>query len=150
MVNARTLDVLTSSALSKIIGVDVGITDAFHTSEGQAIGSFQSAIDFYQTEVEASFGKLSVLRNRKQQLRWFLKKHKDVLTEDVIRNLRKRMDHLEKDIRQSKAPYRKKRHYHQLIEQTIRSAVDTYIKSLHGDKTILTAMELLDIKEFNN
>ena len=76
-----------------------------------SIGSFQSAIDFYQTEVEASFGKLSVLRNRKQQLRWFLKKHKDVLTEDVIRNLRKLMDHLEKDIRQSKAPYRKKRHY---------------------------------------
>lgn len=140
----------TSAEHSKIIGVDVGITDAFHTSEGQAIGSFQSAIDFYQTEVEASFGKLSVLRNRKQQLRWFLKKHKDVLPEDVIRNLRKRMDHLEKDIRQSKAPYRKKRHYHQLIEQTIRCAVDTYIKSLHGDKTILTAMELLDIKEFNN
>ena len=26
----------------------------------------------------------------------------------------------------------------------------TYIKSFHGDKTILTAMELLDIKEFNN
>lgn len=134
---------------SKVIGVDVGITDAFHTSDGQAIGSFQPAIDFYQKEVELSFGKLSTLRNRKQQLHRFLKKHKAVLPEDVIRNLRKRMDHLEKAIRQAKAPYRKKRHYHQLIEQTIRSAVDTYIKSLHGDKTILTAMELLDIKEFN-
>lgn len=134
---------------SAVIGVDVGITDAFHTSDGQAIGSFQTAIDFYQTEVEPCFGKLSVLRNRKQQLRRFLKKHKDVLPEAVSHNLRKRMDHLEKDIRQAKTPYRKKRHYYQIIEQTIRSAVDTYIESLHGDKTILTAMELLDIKEFN-
>lgn len=134
---------------SKVIGVDVGITDAFHTSDGQAIESFQPAIDFYQTEVEPSFGKLSALRNRKQQLRRFLKKHKAELPEAVSHNLRKRMDHLEKDIRQSKAPYRKKRHYYQIIEQTIRSAVDTYIESLHGDKTILTAMELLDIKEFN-
>ena len=134
---------------SKVIGVDVGITDAFHTSDGQAIESFQPAIDFYQTEVEPSFGKLSALRNRKQQLRRFLKKHKTELPETVIHNLRKRMDHLEKDIRQAKTPYRKKRHYYQIIEQTIRSAVDTYIESLHGDKTILTAMELLDIKEFN-
>ena len=139
----------TPEEYSAVIGVDVGITDAFHTSDGQAIGSFQTAIDFYQTEVEPCFGKLSVLRNRKQQLRRFLKKHKDVLPEAVSHNLRKRMDHLEKDIRQSKAPYRKKRHYYQIIEQTIRSAVDTYIESLHGDKTILTAMELLDIKEFN-
>ena len=134
---------------SKVIGVDVGITDAFHTSDGQAIGSFQSAIDFYQTEVEPSFAKLSVLRNRKQQLHRFLKKHKAVLPEAVIHNLRKRMDHLEKDIRQAKAPCRKKRHYYQMIEHTICNAVDTYIESLHGDKTILTAMELLDIKEFN-
>ena len=139
----------TPEEYSAVIGVDVGITDAFHTSDGQAIGSFQTAIDFYQTEVEPCFGKLSVLRNRKQQLRRFLKKHKDVLPEAVIHNLRKRMDHLEKDIRQAKAPCRKKRHYYQMIEHTICNAVDTYIESLHGDKTILTAMELLDIKEFN-
>lgn len=139
----------TPEEYSAVVGVDVGITDAFHTSDGQAIESFQPAIDFYQTEVEPSFGKLSALRNRKQQLHRFLKKHKAVLSETVIHNLRKRMDHLEKDIRQAKAPYRKKRHYYQIIEQTIRSAVDTYIESLHGDKTILTAMELLDIKEFN-
>ena len=134
---------------SAVIGVDVGITDAFHTSEGQAIESFQPVIDFYQTEVEPAFGNLSTLRNRKQQLRRFLKKHKGALPEKVILNLRKRMDHLEKDIRQAHAPYRKKRHYYQLVEHTIRNAVDTYIESLHGDKTVLTAMELLDIKEFN-
>lgn len=61
---------------SAVIGVDVGITDAFHTSEGQAIESFQPVIEFYQTEVEPAFGNLSTLRNRKQQLRRFLKKHK--------------------------------------------------------------------------
>ena len=59
------------------------------------------------------------------------------------------MDHLEKDIRQAHAPYRKKRHYYQLVEHTIRNAVNTYIESLNGDKSVLTAMELLDIKEFN-
>lgn len=52
---------------SAVIGVDVGITDAFHTSEGQAIESFQPVIEFYQTEVEPAFGNLSALRNRKQQ-----------------------------------------------------------------------------------
>lgn len=134
---------------SAVIGVDVGITDAFHTSEGQAIESFQPVIEFYQTEVEPAFGKLSTLRNRKQQLRRFLKKHKGVLPEKVILNLRKRIDHLEKDIRQAHAPYRRKRHYYQLVEYTVRNAVNTYIESLNGDKTVLTAMELLDIKEFN-
>ena len=61
--------------------------DAFHTSEGQAIESFQPVIEFYQTEVEPAFGNLSTLRNRKQQLRRFLKKHK-VLPEKVILDLR--------------------------------------------------------------
>ena len=71
------------------------------------------------------------------------------MPEKVILDLRKRIDHLEKDIRQAHAPYRKKRHYYQLVEHTIRNAVDAYIESLNGDKTVLTAMELLDIKEFN-
>ena len=39
--------------------------------------------------------------------------------------------------------------WHGLFPHPIHNAVDTYIESLHGDKTVLTAMELPDIKEFN-
>lgn len=39
---------------SKIIGVDTGISDAFHTSEDKAIGSMGPVIDFYKNDVRKS------------------------------------------------------------------------------------------------
>ena len=53
---------------SKIIGVDTGISDAFHTSEDKAIGSMSPVIDFYKNDVEKSFASLSDMRNKKRKI----------------------------------------------------------------------------------
>lgn len=67
---------------SKMIGVDTGISDAFHTSDNKAIGSMSPVIDFYKNVVETSFASLSDMRNKKRSIRHYLRRHKN-LPEDV-------------------------------------------------------------------
>ena len=44
-------------ATTNCIGVDTGISDCFHTSDGRAIGSMSPVIDFYHEEVEPAFAE---------------------------------------------------------------------------------------------
>lgn len=131
------------------IGVDVGINDMLHTSDGNVFGSFQEDEAFYKTVVEPAFADLSSVRNKKRAIRIFLKKHKKNLPDDVIKHLRDKMDLLERIIRKTNAPYRKKRRYYAQMDHHIKEAVDAYIDSLHGDTSVCTAIELLDIKKFD-
>ena len=132
-------------SVSEVKGVDTGILDAFHTSDNKAIGSMKKALDFYFSEVEPAFAYLSDLRNKKRNIRHYLKTHK--LPEDVRKELLVKIDRLEHMIREAEAPYRKNRHYHQMLDKEIRDSVDTYIASISKD--VLTSLEKLDIKEFN-
>lgn len=132
---------------SKIIGVDTGISDAFHTSEDKAIGSMSSVIDFYKNDVEKSFASLSDMRNKKRKISHYLRRHKN-LPEDVRRSLLQKMDRLDQMIRKAETPHRKNRRYYGMLEHEIKSSIDNYIKSI--DYETLTVLEKLDIKEFNN
>ena len=132
---------------SKIIGVDTGISDAFHTSENKAIGSMSPVIDFYKNDVEKSFASLSDMRNKKRKISHYLRRHEN-LPEDVRRSLIQKMDRLDQMIQKAEAPYRKNRHYYGILEHEIKSSIDRYIKSI--DHETLTVLEKLDIKEFNN
>lgn len=125
-------------------GVDVGITDAFCTSDGRHIGSMKDVINFYHKEVEPSFAELSSLRNKKRKICYYLRHH--TLPEDVRRSLIQKVNRLEQIIRTAEAPYRKKRHYYAMLDHEIRVAVKTYMGSLTQDT--LTVLEKLDIKEF--
>ena len=129
---------------SETIGVDVGITDSLHTSEGQAIGSMKTVLDFYHKEVETAFAELSNLRNKKRSISHYLRTHE--LPEDVGRSLIRKMDRLEHQIQVMDSPYRKKRHYYAMLDREIKDSVDAY---LHGiTKDTLTVLEKLDMKEF--
>lgn len=139
---------LMETSVKSYRGVDVGIVDMLHTSDDKVFGSFQEAENFYKNEVEPAFARSSSIRNKKCAIRHFLKTHKDTLPDDVKRSLRSCMDRLDKELRKEKAPYRKKRHYYQMQEQGIKSAVSDYIASLDGDKSICTAIEFLDITGF--
>ena len=132
---------------SKIIGVDTGISDAFHTSGDKAIGSMSPVIDFYKNDVEKSFASLSDMRNKKRKISHYLRRHEN-LPEDVRRSLIQKMDRLDQMIQKAEAPYRKNRHYYGMLEHEIKSSIDSYIKSI--DHETLTVLEKLDIKEFNN
>ena len=63
------------------------------------------------------------------------------------RSLIKKMDKLNRMIQKANAPYRKKRHYYQMLDKEIKDAVLSYVSSL--DKETITVLELLDIREFN-
>ena len=132
-------------ATTNCIGVDTGISDCFHTSDGRAIGSMSPVIDFYHEAVEPAFAELANLRNKKRKIKHFLRKHD--LPEDVRRSLIKKMDKLNRMIQKANAPYRKKRHYYQMLDKEIKDAVLSYVSSL--DKETITVLELLDIREFN-
>lgn len=132
---------------SKIIGVDTGISDAFHTSEDKAIGSMGPVIDFYKNDVEKSFASLSDMRNKKRKISHYLRRHEN-LPEDVRRSLIQKMDRLDQMVQKAEAPHRKNRHYYGMLEHEVKSSIDSYIKSI--DHETLTVLEKLDIKEFNN
>ena len=127
-------------------GVDTGITDCFYTSSGKAFGTMKEVIEFYKGTVEPSFEGLSDLRNKKKAIKHYLHSSKN-LSEDVRRSLIAKMDKLEGQIRTTNTPYRKKRHYYQLLEQEIKRSVSAYVNSISPDTT--TVIEKLDIKEFN-
>lgn len=132
---------------SKIIGVDTGISDAFHTSEDKAIGSMGPVIDFYKNDVEKSFASLSDMRNKKRKISHYLRRHEN-LPEDVRRSLIQKMDRLDQMVQKAEAPHRKSRRYYGMLEHEVKSSIDSYIKSI--DHETLTVLEKLDIKEFNN
>lgn len=132
---------------SKIIGVDTGISDAFHTSEDKAIGSMGPVIDFYKNDVEKSFASLSDMRNKKRKISHYLRRHEN-LPEDVRRSLIQKMDRLDQMIQKAEAPHRKNRRYYGMLEHEVKSSIGGYIKSI--DHETLTVLEKLDIKEFNS
>lgn len=125
---------------SKIIGVDTGISDAFHTSEDKAIGSMSPVIDFYKNDVEKSFASLSDMRNKKRKISHYLRRHEN-LPEDVRRSLIQKMDRLDQMVQKAEAPHRKNRRYYGMLEHEIKSSIDSYIKSI--DHETLTVLENL-------
>lgn len=127
---------------SKIIGVDTGISDAFHTSEDKAIGSMSPVINFYKDDVEKSFASLSNMRNKKRKISHYLRRHEN-LPEDARRSLIQKMDKLDQMIQKAEAPHRKNRRYYNMLEHEIKSSIDSYIKSI--DNKTLTVLEKLDI-----
>ena len=132
---------------SKTIGIDTGISDAFHTSEDKAIGSMSPVIDFYKNDVEKSFASLSDMRNKKRKISHYLRRHEN-LTEDVRRSLIQKMDRLDQMIQKAEVPHRKNRRYCGMLEHEIKTSIDSYIKSI--DHETLMVLEKLDIREFNS
>lgn len=128
------------------MGVDTGIKDSFFLSDGRSIGSMKEVIDYYHHDVEPAFAQLSSLRNKKRNISYYVRHHKN-LPADVRRSLIQKMDNLEHMIRTADAPYRKKRTYYNMLNHEIKQNVKTYMSFITHDT--LTVLELLDIKEFN-
>ncbi len=129
-------------------GVDVGITDALHASEAGAIGSLKDAVDFYKTAVEPGFAELSALRNKKRKLCRYLAAHPDV-PDEVRSRIRSKVDRLDSMLSHSEKAYRRNRHYKEMLQHTVKQSVSAYIDSLNGDRSVVTVLEKLDIREFN-
>lgn len=131
-------------ATDKVIGVDTGISDTLHLSEGGPIGSMKEVIGFYKDTVEPAFAGLSDIRNKKRSILHYLHTHD--LPEDVRRSLIRKADRLEHMLQTAKSAFRKNRHYHQMLDREVTAAVKIYIHKISHDT--LTVIEKLDIKEF--
>ncbi len=103
-------------------------------------------LDFYKKVVEPSFAGLSDLRNKKANLLHYIRHHN--LPDQVKKQLLAKVDRLETMMRNMDAPYRKNRHYQQMLNHEIASDVQKYISSI--DQSTLTVLERLDIKEFKS
>ena len=137
-----------TNSFTTVNGVDTGIIDILYVSDGQHFGSFAELIDFYKRSVEPKQGYLSSLRNKKRCIRYYYQKHKDTLPQNIKEQLIRKMDNLDKMIKQNKVAKRMNNRYYQMFDQIIKKAVTDYAKTLQ--KGTLTAIELLDIKEFED
>ena len=129
-----------------VIGVDAGIIDALSVSDGKTYGSMKNPLDFYKDVVEPAFAEFFKLRNKKNSISHYLRSHPN-LPDDERRFLIRKMDNLEHMVQTMDAPYRKKRRYYSILDETISKSVKAYVGSL--SKNVLTVIEQLDIKEFN-
>ena len=129
---------------AETVGVDVGITDSFHTSDGRQIGSMKEVIGFYHDTVEPSFAGQSGLRNKIRKISHYLHSHD--LSDDVRRSLIEKMDRLSHMMQTMKAPYHQRRAYDHRLDAEIASAVHGYLQGLSHDT--LTVLEKLDMREF--
>lgn len=101
-----------------ICGVDTGIKDCFYCSDGRSIGTMDSVISFYKKTVEPSFGELSSLRNKKRKILYYVRHHKN-LNSEVKEYLLAKVDRLHHMTQVAKAPYRRKRHYYQMLNHEV-------------------------------
>ena len=111
-----------------MIGVDIGITDALYTSDDRQIGSMKEVLNFYHDTVEPAFAELSGLRNKIRSISFYLCTHD--LPDDVRRSLIEKMDRLSTMMQTMDAPYRKKRHYYDMLNTAIAAAVITMMRTM--------------------
>lgn len=130
---------------SVVNGVDTGIADALHVSDGSTYGSMSGVIGYYKEQVEPAFAGLSHLRDKKSHISHYMRTHPSI-PEDVRRSLIRKMDRLDHMIQTMGAPYRKKRRYYGMLDEAVSKTVKRYIRNLPPDT--LTVLEALDIKEF--
>lgn len=142
-------DIESSKEITSYNGVDTGMSDAFHTSDDVVFGSFIENIDFYKKKVEPALAEINKLKKKKAFLKKQLRLRKNELTETQIKQYRDKIDHIEKNIRQNKVTKKYLNKYHNETDKIINQVCNEYIASLNQDKSIMTVLEKLDIKEFD-
>ena len=145
-------EITTSKEIFEYLGVDTGISDMFHTSNDISIGSCYSNEVFYKDFVEPALAEINKLKIKKKKLKDYLHKHKKDLSDKQIKQHLDKINHIETNIRQNKKSKKLLNKYHNQTEQFINQACNEYIdylKKQKNSKSIMTVLELLDMKEFN-
>ena len=145
-------EITTSKEIFEYLGVDTGISDMFHTSNDIAIGSCYPNEVFYKDFVEPALAEINKLKIKKKKLKDYLHKHKNDLSDEQIKQHLDKINHIETNIRQNKKSKKLLNKYHNKTEQLINQSCNEYIDYLRkqkNSKSIMTVLELLDIKEFN-
>ena len=127
------------------LGVDTGITDMLYTSDNSKFGSFTFIIADYDKNVLPLFNEMNKLREKKRKLKKTLKR---TLPDDIKKNIIAKIDRIETNIKSCKKLQRELNKHQATQSKLIKDTVESYINSLPNKSTV-TVLELLDIKEFN-
>lgn len=134
------------SSKKELRGVDIGITDLMYDSENNSYGSFIEVNQIYNNKVLPEQAKLNTLRNTMKKYQKEI--HKKYTPNHRKVALRKKIFNINSMIMKNKSLSRALKSYYHKQDETISSAIKSYLSSIKGSKTI-TILEEIDIKEFN-
>lgn len=128
-----------------ILGVDMGITDLFYTSQNKSYGSFIGMTKFYEEVLEPKLKKRSSLRNKMRQYQKQLKKTPCPLRQTVLKT---KISNMANMLNGKKKLNQCKRKYAHAVDVKINEAVKGLFEDVKK-QDILVSMESLDITEFD-
>lgn len=138
--------VKTKSKESKLVGIDLGITDLIYTSNNSSYGSYSKVTQFYDKKVLPEDKKLNNLRNLMKK---YQKELRNKNTHPIRKEyLRKKICHINTMIQQNKKANRIRRSYKHLQEVELSNSIKSYFKEIKGTGTT-TVIEDINIIEFD-
>lgn len=128
-----------------VLGIDIGITDLFYSSEEKKYGTFTGMTTFYDEVLEPKLKKRSSLRNKMRRYQKELK-----ITSCSIRKneLKTKIFNIATMLNGKKSLSKRRRKYAHAVDIKINEAVKGLFEDVKKQK-VLVSMESLDITEFD-
>ena len=132
---------------SKVVGIDVGITDLIYTSEGDSFESYSNMDDIYQETVGEKLKNRSNLANKMKE---YQKELQNQLTSQKRKEyLREKIYNISRNLEGKNQLKRLRRSYYHKVDKKISQAIKAIVNK-YKDKKVTIAIEDLDIIEFDN
>lgn len=128
-----------------LLGVDLGITDLFHTSTKNKYGTFTGMVKRYESAVEEKLGNRSSLRNKRREYQRQLKRTSNPREKD---RLRRKIKNVSDSLNGKKSLQKRRRSYAHVVDMEIGKASKQLFHEIRGKK-YLPVFEDLDIVTFD-
>lgn len=132
---------------SKVVGIDVGITDLIYTSEADSFESYSKMDDIYQETIGEKLKNRSNLANKMKE---YQKELQNQLTSQKRKEyLRKKIYNISRNLEGKNQLNRLRRSYYHKVDKKISQAIKAIVNR-YKDKKVTIAIEDLDIMEFDD
>lgn len=128
-----------------VLGIDMGITDLFYTSQNKPYGTFSGMNTLYEEVLEPKLKKRSSLRNKMRRYQKELKKTTCLLRQNT---LKRKIFNMANMLNGKKRLNQCKRKYAHAADMKINEAVKGLFEDVKKQH-VLVSMESLDITEFD-
>lgn len=127
-----------------LLGIDLGITDLFHTSTKNKYGTFTGMVNRYESAIEKNLGNRSSLRNKRREYQRQLKRTINPLEKD---RLRRKIKNISDSLNGKKSLQKRRRSYAHVVDMEIGKASKQLFREIRENK-YLPVFEDLNIAEF--
>ena len=129
----------------KLLGIDLGITDLFHTSTENKYGTFTGMMNRYGLVVEKKLGNRSSLRNKRKEYQKQLKKTTNPYEKDL---LKKKINNISDNLNGKKSLQKMRRGYAHVVDMEISNSSKQLFDEIKDNK-YMPVFEDLDIAAFD-